>query len=294
MPNPELQHLIEGFRRRPFDPGIEIADLRKGLDRLAGHYAPPAEAHIERVTIAGLSAEKIVAGAGPRVLFLHGGGYVTGSPTSHRHLAARLAADLGGTVFVLDYRLAPEAPFPSAAQDCLAAYAELADAPLSIVGDSAGGGLAFSTAVAARERRLPQPKALVALSPWVNLGCEHECYRLLAAADPVLSQKSVAWYAAHYLAGAAATDPVASPLFADLTGLPPTLIQIGDREVFFGDAVRMQIALISAGVDAELSVWKDMFHVWQIYWPVLRQGRDAIAAVASFIARCHRGDAPLS
>ena len=284
MRTSELKLLTDAFRKHPFDPNIDIGKLRARLDRFAAHYAPPANLSIEQITIAGCAAERIVAGDGPHVLFLHGGGYVVGSAKSHRHMAAALAADIRGTVYVLEYRLAPEAPFPAAAQDCIAAYAELAHSHLAIVGDSAGGGLAFLTAIAARDRGLALPTSIVAISPWVNLGSEHECYDLLAEADPALSREAAEWYAAHYLGGNLASDPTASPLFAKLAGLPPTLIQISDCEVFFGDAARMHTALIGAGVNSELSVWKDMFHVWHLYWPDLSEGRDAILAAAAFIA----------
>jgi acetyl esterase/lipase len=186
---------------------------------------------------------------------------------------------------VLDYRLAPEHPFPAA----LAAYDELIrrhDAPsVAVGGDSAGGGLSFATLVAARDRTLAMPGCVVGISPWVNLGTENPSYDRLAAVDPMLSREVIGYFAPRYAAGADVRDPRLSPLFARLQGLPPTLIQIGDREAFFGDATAMHECLIGAGVDSELVVWKGMFHVWHLYWPMLAEGRRAIAEIAAFVRR---------
>jgi acetyl esterase/lipase len=128
-------------------------------------------------------------------------------------------------------------------------------------------------------------KAVAALSPWVNLGSEDESYDKLGPLDPLLSREVTEYFASRYLGNAPHTHPMASPLFADLRGLPPVLIQIGDRECFFGDAARLHEALIAAGVDSELSVWKEMFHVWHLYWPVLSEGRKALERVSDFVVR---------
>jgi acetyl esterase/lipase len=250
---------------------------------------------IEAATLGGRPVERLVADpAGPTVLYLHGGGYVIGSLKSHRHLAGLLAKEARGTVITLDYRLAPEAPFPAALDDARAAWGALAatTAPgrCAIAGDSAGGGLAFATAIAARDAGMPLPGAIVGISPWVNLGTENPSYDRLGAVDPLLSREVVAYFAPRYVPDGDLRDPRVSPLFADLRGLPPTLIQIGDREVFFGDAADMHEHLIAAGVDATLAVWKEMFHVWHLYWPMLSDGRDAIAEIGAYVAaRCGRG-----
>jgi acetyl esterase/lipase len=283
MAGQELQLLLATMRARPFDPQVDEATMRRRLDSLARVHASPPEVAIEPITLAGRPGERLRAGNGPHVLFLHGGGFVTGSPISHRHLAGRLAADLGGTVDVLDYRLAPEAPFPAAVKDCLAAYAALSHHRVALVGDSAGGNLVFTTAVAARDAGLPRPFALGAISPWVNLATGNISYDLIGPVDPSLSRAVIGWHVSRYLKDGAAEDPRASPLFAALHDLPPTLIQIGDREVFFGDAVELHQRLIAAGTDTTLSVGKEMFHVWHLHWPTLPQGRAAIAELAAFI-----------
>ena len=289
MPSAELDAILKGARAAPFDPSVAESILRERMDRMSDLFPTPAEVAVTEVVLGGVAAERLVGGAdGPIVLYLHGGGYVMGSPRSHRHLAAKLAAVISGEAFSLDYRMGPEAPFPAALDDAVAAYRELSGTSVPrdifLVGDSAGGGLVFAAAIAIRDAGLPPPAGLVAISPWVNLGTENSSYDLLARADPMLSRMVCDYFSSRYLSGHPARDPAASPLFAKLEGLPRTLIQVGDRECFFGDAVLMHQSLIAAGVDTELRVWKEMFHVWHLYWPALAQGRDAIAEVATFMA----------
>ena len=140
---------------------------------------------------------------------------------------------------------------------------------------------------AARDQGLPAPRALVAISPWVDMTASSSSYEFLSGVDPVLSRQDIVWHSGRYLAGADLLTGLASPLFADLKGLPPTLIQVGDHEVLFGDSVRIHQRLIAAGVDTELSLWKDMFHVWHFYWRQLDEGAEAITAAARFIRRRH-------
>ncbi len=288
MPSAELDAILSGARAAPFDPSAAESALRERMDRMSDLFPAQTDVAVTQLVLGGVPAERLVGGAdGPIVLYLHGGGYVMGSPTSHRHLAAKLASDISGEVFSLDYRMGPEAPFPAALDDAVAAYRELsgtlAPRDIFLAGDSAGGGLVFATAIAARDAGLPPPAGLVAISPWVNLGTENASYDLLAKADPMLSRVVCDYFSSRYLGGNSAKDPAASPLFAKLEGLPRTLIQVGDRECFFGDAVLMHQALIAAGVDTELRVWKEMFHVWHLYWPLLAQGRDAMSEIAAFI-----------
>ena len=288
MATDDLLRLRAAFRSRTFDPTQTEAAARRRLDGFALLYQLPAGVTVEALTLAGRPAERLCAGDGPRLLYLHGGGFVTGSLASHRHMAGRLAAELRGTVDVLEYRLAPEATFPAAPDDCLAAFAVLArEGPVAIAGDSAGGNLALATAVAARDAGLRPPIAVVALSPWVNLCTDNASFDLLGPVDLLLSRAVAEWHVSRYLAaGAARDDPRASPLFANLAGLPPVLVQVGDHEVFFGDAVLLHQRLIAAGVNTTLSVAKGMFHVWHLYWPTLAEGEAALVDAAAFI-RAH-------
>lgn len=290
MLDPELETVLAMLKANPMDLDASPQTLRAGIDRMGDAFAVPGGVTVTSATLAGVAGEHVVAKAGgPLVLYLHGGGYVIGSPKSHRHLVARLAQAVAGEAWVPDYRMAPEAPFPAAVDDAIAVYAALVAARpgrgVVIAGDSAGGGLAFAVAVGAIARGLDKPAAVIGISPWVNLGAENASYDALERVDPMLSRAAIGYFADRYLAGTSARDPRASPLFADLSGLPPVLIQAGDRECFLGDAVLMHQALIAAGVHSELAIWKEMFHVWHAYWPILRAGRDAIDEIADFIAR---------
>jgi epsilon-lactone hydrolase len=157
----------------------------------------------------------------------------------------------------------------------------------AIAGDSAGGGLAYASLIKAREARQPMPACLVALSPWVNLGTENPSYDRLARVDLLLSRAIIDYYVPQYVGHHETRNPLISPLFADLVGLPPSLIQVGDHESFFGDAAAMHETLIAAGVESELTVWNRMFHVWHLHWPALEDGRLALEQAARFVTlRC--------
>lgn len=291
MASDKLTALVQQFRKRPMDLADGEAVNRLKYDRFADLFSPAAGVTITPASLGGVAAERHVAGDGPTVLYLHGGGYTLGSPRSHRHLVSRLAADLQGEVFALDYRLGPEAPFPAAIEDSIRAWQALftdqPTRPVSVMGDSAGGGLSFATALAARDQGLPAPACIVAASPWVDMTASSSSYEFLDAADPIVSRQDIVWHSGRYLAGADLLTGLASPMFAELENLPPTLIQVGDHEVLFGDSVRMHQRLIAAGVDTELAVWKEMFHVWHFYWPQLEEGARAIADAAAFIKRHH-------
>lgn len=295
MASEKLKALVAQFRKRPMDLADGEPTNRAKYDRFADLFPAAEGVTITPVSLAGVPAERHVAGDGPTVLYLHGGGYTLGSPRSHRHLISRLAADLKGEVYALDYRLAPEAPFPAAVDDSIVAWQALHDAQpqrrIAIMGDSAGGGLSFATALAARDRGLPAPACIVAVSPWVDMTASSTSYEFLDAADPIVCRQDIVWHSGRYLAGADLLTGLASPMFAELKNLPPTLIQVGDHEVLFGDSVRMHQRLIAAGVDTELAVWKEMFHVWHFYWPQLEEGARAIADAAAFIQRHHEVDA---
>jgi monoterpene epsilon-lactone hydrolase len=222
------------------------------------------------------------------LLYLHGGGYLIGSPRSHRHLAGALSVESGLALFVADYRLAPENPFPAAVDDALAAYAGLledgmAPARLAIAGDSAGGGLTIATLVAARDRGLALPACAVGLSPWCDLSQGGEAYRTRAKRDPIVKKEGLDEMASTYLKGADPKTPLASPLFADLRGLPPLLLQVGTEEALYDDTVALKARAEAAGVEVSAESWGGMIHVWHIFHPILSEGRDAIARVGQYL-----------
>jgi len=268
----------------------DLATQRARFDALSGFLPPVEGVEATPARIGGIAGEwvrgKPVRRNDAAVLYLHGGGYAIGSPKSHRHMLAPLSAGSALPVFAADYRLAPEHPFPAAVDDAVAAYKGLIDsglAPgkLAIAGDSAGGGLTIATLVAARDRGLPMPACAVALSPWVDLSQGGESYR--SKRDPIVKKAPMDIMAAQYLGGADPKTPLASPLFADLKGLPPLLIQVGTEEALQDDAIALKARAEAAGIEVSFESWGGMIHVWHIFHPILSEGRDAIARIGSYL-----------
>jgi acetyl esterase/lipase len=275
-------------------PGPEASlEERRRRAVAAARWVPNPPPQIRRIAVdaGGVAAEWVVAPAaepGRHILYLHGGGYVIGSPALYCHLTWRLASAAGARLLAVDYRLAPEHPFPAALDDALAAYgwllSEGADpCRLTVVGDSAGGGLAFALLLRCRdEGRLPLPAAVAALSPWTDLALTGASLRRNLVADPFLDANGIPPIAACYLAGADPRHPYASPLYGDLTGLPPALIQVGSDEVLLDDATGMAQRLRAAGCEVALEVWPRMPHVWHLFATVMPEARRAIARVGAF------------
>ncbi|MER7754726.1 alpha/beta hydrolase [Kitasatospora sp. NPDC097643] len=228
-------------------------------------------------------------------LFLHGGGYVYGSLRSHGALAAEIARAARCRMFFVDYRRAPEHPYPAALDDAVAAYRALlaggtAARDVVFAGDSAGGGLVLATLLRLRDQGVELPAAAACISPWTDLTGSGETHRTLADQDPMLSQDVVALVTAAYLADAVQpADPYVSPLFGDVTGLPPVLVQVGSREVLLSDAQRFTAALDAAGGTGELEVWPGMVHVWHLHHARLGKARQAVARLGAWL-REHRGE----
>ena len=225
------------------------------------------------------------------LLYLHGGGYYFCSPKSHRSLVFPLAVHIGARTFSLEYRLAPEHPFPAALDDALAAYRRLVQdgtPPESIVvaGDSAGGGLALALLVALRDAGDALPAAGLLFSPWTDLAATGATLVSNDGLDPMFRGAAIARAAKFYLGTASATHPYASPLYADLTGLPPLLIQAGSTEVLLDDARRVAEWAREAQVEVDFEIWPKMPHVWQLFVPFIPEGRAALEHAAAF-ARQH-------
>ncbi|TCC34577.1 alpha/beta hydrolase [Kribbella capetownensis] len=239
-------------------------------------------------SIAGVPALDVqVAGADGDglILYLHGGGYVVGSARTGANLAAPLARRTGVPAVSLDYRRAPEDPFPAAVEDALAAYKELlaGGRPIALAGESAGGGLVLATILAARREGLPLPAAAVVFSPLVDLTLSGESMDTRGDFDPLFSRDHIAEYAAHYLAGHDARDELGSPLFADLTGLPPLLIQVGSAEVVLDDALRLATRAARYDVDVSLDVVAGAPHVFQYMVGVMDEADEALDRAAAFL-----------
>jgi len=269
-----------------------IDDQRAGMEATAGAVPPPDTVVVEPTTVAGRPAEWVTprAGASDRVvLYLHGGGYCIGSLATHRNLVSRLALAYGGRVLNLDYRLAPEHPFPAAVDDAVGAYRELLDSgrspsQIAVAGDSAGGGLTVAALVAIRQQGLPQPAAGVCLSPWVDLTQSAATYVSRAEVDPMVTKDGLDVMAAAYLGEASLNEPLASPLFADLAGLAPLLVHVGDAEVLLDDALALRDTARAAGVDVTFDLWPEMIHVFQAFPAELLPESDlSITAIAAFL-----------
>jgi acetyl esterase/lipase len=222
------------------------------------------------------------------MLYLHGGGYVVGSIATHLGLAGRLSRAAAARVLLLNYRLAPEHPFPAAVEDATAAYRWLLGTGvkpgrIAIAGDSAGGGLTVATLVALRDAGEPLPAAGVCQSPWIDLEGAGESVTTKAHVDPLVHKDMLLKMASWYLAGANPRTPLAAPLYADLQGLPPLLVQVGTAEILLDDATRLADRARAAGVAVTLEPWEGMIHVWQLFASILPEGQQAIDRIGAFV-----------
>lgn len=222
------------------------------------------------------------------VLYLHGGGYVMGGFASHRKLAAAIAVASSSRVWLPDYRLAPEHPFPAALKDAMAVYSRLLSqgqdpSQLFVAGDSAGGGLGLALALALRDAGLPLPAGLVLLSPWVDLSLSGPSISSHAQRDPMLNPSWLRASSEAYRSGMSERDPACSPLFADMAGLPPTLIQVGSEEILLSDAQHLAARMQEAGVDCDQQSFEGLWHVFQLHYGLLDGADQAIAAIGKFI-----------
>ena len=270
-------------------PRIPLRWQRWWLRQLPRSSRPEESADIQPGSVGGVDGEwvrpAVSASTAQRatILYLHGGAYCVGSPATHRAVTSHLACATKLPVFAADYRLAPERPFPAAVDDAVAACrALMASGPIIIAGDSAGGGLAVATATALRQQQASMPAALVLFSPWVDLALSATSSG--ARREVMLSHRWLDACARHYLAGSDPKLSLASPIYGDLRGLPPTLIQAGSDELLCDDAVRLHDALGNAGVTVRCEIVPDRWHVFQLHAGVLAAANAAIERAADFIS----------
>ena len=292
----QLESVIELLtsRERPENPTVE--ESRDGFERLASHVGGDTKASVSEVEANGVPGELVrsdEASTDSVTLYLHGGGYVIGSPATHRELAGRLSRATGGSVLTIDYRLAPEDPFPAPVEDSVSAYRWLLDQghnpdSISIAGDSAGGGLTVATLVSLRDQGLPLPSCGVCLSPWVDMEGIGESMTSRAGVDPMVQKEGLVAMAGVYLGGAEPRSPLAAPLYADLSRLPPLLIQVGTRETLYDDATRLAYEAARAEVAVTFEPWEEMIHVWHLFAPMLDEGQHAIERIGDFIKSSRR------
>ncbi len=279
------------------DPHLSTREQRRRIETLA-HLVirPPAGATQEPVRVGALEAEWIAplkSNSATAILYLHGGGYTLCSPATHRGVTGAIALASKCRLLVPDYRLAPEHPFPAALEDALAAYRWLlaegfAPQHIAIGGDSAGGGLTVATAISLREAGEPLPAALFLLSPWTDLTFSGESHRTRRAVDPIFGDVDESMgpaFAPAYLGRESPSNPLISPLLADLRGLPPTIIHVGDDEILLDDSTRLAEKMKAASVDVRIRVWDGLWHVFQAFAPFLPESRQSVAEIGEFIRR---------
>ena len=288
MSDLEIVALREVIAKR--ERSDDIAQRRRDIDARGLAYKLASDVAVEPVSANGVKSEWTTTPDADRskaVLYLHGGGYVIGSLDSHRHLCAEVGRAARARTLAIDYRLAPEHPFPAAVDDSLAAYRFLLSSGIpasgiTIAGDSAGGGLVVAAMLAIRDAGLPQPACGWPISPWVDMEAIGDSMTGKAATDPTVQKAGILDMAKHYLGGANPRSPLAAPLYADLRGLAPLLIQVGAAETLLDDAIRLAQVAGAADVAVDLQVWPEMIHVWHIYHPELAAGRRAIAGGGDF------------
>jgi acetyl esterase/lipase len=270
----------------------DLAETRRSIEKLGARARLPAGCHAEPVRIGALAAEWIIpSGAvdGRAILYLHGGAYCLGSIHSHRFLGGYVARAAQGRVLLLDYRLAPEHPFPAAVDDASAAYRWLLAEgyqpdDVTIMGDSAGGGLALAALLALRDVGERLPGTAVCISPWTDLAGTGDSMTRNRHLDVLLTPEVLARYAVWYANGRDLTHPLISPHYASLARLPRLLIQVGEREILLDDATRLAARTQADGVDVTLEVWPDMVHVWHALAALIPESRQAIGRIGEFIS----------
>ena len=270
---------------------------RRDIDARGLQYGLGPDVKVEPVTANGVRAEWTSTpqdNSDAALLYLHGGGYVIGSLDSHRHLVAEAGRAAGCWALALDYRLAPENPFPAAVEDAVAGYRYLLarglkSGRIAIAGDSAGGGLVVAAMLAIRDAGLPQPGCGWCISPWVDMEVTGETMVSKATVDPTVQKAGILDMARLYLNAADPRSPLAAPIYADLTGLAPLLIQVGAAETLLDDAIRLARVAGAADVRVDLQIWPEMIHVWHLFHPELEAGQRGIEEGGAFV-RSHTAE----
>jgi monoterpene epsilon-lactone hydrolase len=292
MPSEALNQIIDMVRSMSGEGVRSIEDLRAQAAAGNSMYPIPEDVESTPVDAAGVACEW-VTGAESRqdraIMHLHGGGYAVGSAESSRQFAARVAKAAGARVLVVDYRLAPENPYPAALDDGISAYRWLLDngpgaARTVVMGESSGGGMTLAMLIRAKDESLPMPALAVALSPWADLELTGETVVTKAEEDPLVPPELLKTMADAYLSGQDKHHPYVSPLHGDYSGFPPLYLQVGTAEILLDDSVRVAERARAAGVDVTLDVWQDMIHTWQLFAAFAPEGQEAIDKLGSVIA----------
>ncbi|MCJ7695590.1 MAG: alpha/beta hydrolase [Anaerolineaceae bacterium] len=268
-----------------------IEEKRAAMETLAKNGSLPKHTTIDTVEYEGVPCDIYSpnnAPDGKLLLYIHGGAYNVGTLASYRLFVSNFSQECNIKTIMPGYRLAPEYPFPAALEDVMTVYGNLLKQGyqaknLILGGDSAGGGLCISTLMAARERGLPMPRGCFVLSPWTDLGMTGESYQTFEHKDAMLKRKELTKDAAMYVGNNNLKNPLISPVFGDLSGLPPLLIQVGSEEMLLDDSKRLADVAHEAGVNVSIEVWNGMFHVWQLMWFFMPEAKQAIQEIVKFI-----------
>lgn len=296
MPSEQHEMVVQMLQARERPENATVAESRAGFEQLASMFPLADDVETEAVDAGGVPAEwvRVPESREDRVLlYVHGGGYVIGSLNTHRELVSRIARAAQATALNVDYRLAPEHPFPAAVEDSTAAYRWLLDtgqkaSRVAVAGDSAGGGLTLATLLALRDAGAPAPAAGACLSPWTDLEGTGASAQPGGADDPLLELEGLLEMGRQYFADGDPRHPHAAPLYADYTDIPPLLIQVGTRELLLDDATRVAERARAAGVAVEIEQWEGLIHVWQLFGPNVPEAVEAVGRIGEFI-RKHTG-----
>ncbi len=289
MASRELTQMIELLASQPAVGGGTIEEQRAGMEAMLGGLALPEHTTVNEIRIGDMAADWVTLPNSVNsrvVLYLHGGGYVMGSRRTHRELAARIAREAAARVLVVEYRLAPEHPFPAAVDDATAAFRWLrkqgiAAGSIAIAGDSAGGGLTLATLIALRDAGEALPACAVCMSPWTDLEGTGASAQPGGADDPMIPVAALRDMGKVYAAGSL-RNPLAAPLYGSFKGLPPLLIQVGTREILLDDSTRVADKARAAGVTVRLEIEEGAPHVWQAT-PHLPEAADAVKRIGVFV-----------
>jgi len=295
MSQQQLDKILKIFERQNAGASSgkppSLKKSREVLDENGAKFKVPGDVELEPSSADGVDAEFLTApGADPEkvVLYLHGGGYAVGSIKSHRYLMQNVSRASGARTLGINYALAPENPFPAAIEDVAKTYRWLLKQGMkpqniAIAGDSAGGGLTLASLLYLRDAGDPLPAAGVAISPWTDMTCSAESYTTRLEIDPMVLGNGLEKMADFYVGDTDKKNPLASPVFANMSGMPPLLIHVGGREVLYDDAITVYENARKAGVDVELLDEPEMFHVWHAFAPMLDEAQEAVDKIGVYL-----------